>query len=52
MELAALILATVNIIMILLVNKELDEYEKRMDKTFEEMHQILNELERKRNKKI
>ena len=48
MGLAALVLAIVNIIMILLVNKELDEYEKRMDKTFEEMHQILNELEKRR----
>ena len=44
----ALILAIVNITMIILVNKELDEYEKRMDKAFEEMHQILNELEKRR----
>lgn len=48
MGLAALVLAIVNIIMILLVNKELDEYEKRMDKTFEELNQILNELEKRR----
>ena len=48
MGFAALILAIVNIIMILLVNKELDEYEKRMEKAFTEMHQMLNELEKRR----
>ena len=44
----ALILAIVNIAMIILVNKELDESEKRMDKTFEELKQIINELEKRR----
>lgn len=44
----AFILAILNIAMVILVNKELDDYEKRMDKTFEELRQVLNELEKRR----
>ena len=43
----AFILTAINIVRIILIDKELNEYEKRMDKTFEEFKQMLDELEKR-----